>query len=184
MAANKRSVLSLFGPENDYKGLCSKIEMLKNKSVEAGCKGTTLQVLNMAVSSYLESVNIALVDSNNTTSNTVLNTNEDLIITTQSALENLIEISVKHKETCKLSKPSISFMKNSEFCKHYSIKCSRCFMDEKWSSAASVTPQMDYVTLRIIHAYFLSGMQKVTLRRFMECNGFGSIHSRKYKEYV
>ena len=180
MANSKAFVLSLYGPENEFKSLCSKIEMLRDNFKRSGCKSNTMKLLTKAVTNFVNDLDVEVTDveTNSSSSANILNTTENLMIASKSAIGNLVDLSTTHKQKCTSSNNSLSRIAMDGWSEKFKISCGHCFMDETLSCSHSLGTGYDFVTLKMFHAYAISCMQKVHLTKFLKCIELGTMSEK------
>ena len=178
-----RFLLRLTGQESDFNNLKSMLDNLRTQdSQNIEGKSTNLDILNSAVSFYTKYAQ-ANEKCTGETPSCESQTNEDLIITSQTGLDNLNTIMFKHGLKC-ANKVDITLLKHEGYGKIYNVECAECKFKYQWKSSLQLNDGKDFVTLKLLHGYFVSGMQKVNMKRFTDVTGIGQIHSRTFKRYT
>ena len=108
---------------------------------------------------------------------------EDLIMSDLSALQNLNIINFNHNLTCQ-SDLSMTSLKNVGFRKMYQIRCSNCNFIQTWNASMNMPDGKDFVTAKLLHGFFTSGMQKVHFERLAASTGIKHICSNLFIKYV
>jgi hypothetical protein len=186
-AKSKSSLFNLHisGLESDYRQLQSMLNSIRKQKSDTG-KKTTLDILKSAVSLYAKSFASNDNEHSSTNKNQTCSqkkAKEDLVITTPSAIDNLNEIIHEHALACN-TKLKIVFLNQHTFEKLYTVECPECRFSNIWRSSPHFYNGKDLVTLKLLHGFFVSGMQKANLDRFTDVTGIGKLNWRTFHNYA
>lgn len=186
--SKQRFNMNLFGHKSEYEQFRSDLKCidlaLRRKKND---KPNTLDVLNIIVTKYKESLlseensHPAPVDDHNEC--TLQSYDENLVITTQTALQNFSDISYRHSGTCDF-RLTLKATNSIDYGKQFIVTCDQCQFKSVWKSSLELSNGKNLVTLRMFHGYITSGMLPSQMDRFISTIGLQTLGSRTTKAYL
>ena len=108
---------------------------------------------------------------------------EKIILTTPSAVENLMRISRNHSNLCDDSLRMVVENQNG-YSIEYDIRCEQCRFSSSWVSSTVLPDGKELINLRLTHAYISSGMLPFHFEKFCDAAGLGHIPQKQMTELV
>lgn len=178
----RKQLLTLYGTNTDYSVLRDNLE--KVKSMSAGKVTNSLDIINIAVAQYIQSgVNEPKRREEVDQKCKKEQLNEPLVVTSFSALNNLVKIVSSHETGCRGS--LVLKSDNPEgLSKSCDLSCDTCTIRRKWKSSLDMPGGKDFVSMKLTHGFLTSGILQCQFDRLSSASGIGTIPIRTVNESI
>ena len=173
--------MTLSGDHEMYQQLLKSVDNLKTEFAKQGQKYTSLEILSFSVKQFDSKINVH--DISETVKCDRNNADEDLLVTTTSAAENLMKTAGTHGSIC--DKPlALNRTKQNGCLSEYEVRCSACSFSSVWISSPVLPDGRDLVNLRITHGYLSSGLLPSQLDRFLKATTLDTVPTPRMTQNV
>ena len=134
----KNHKLNLNGSQNSYDEMIRNINIVRSDLTRKGHKLTTNDILNKALENRISDSNANMKQTSSTVTSREKST-EKIIITTPSAVDNLVRITSNHSNLCDDSLRMVVENQNGNSIEYegieYDIRCEQCKFSSSWVSS-------------------------------------------------
>ena len=177
----KRNKMSLSGDPEMYHQLLQSVDKLKTEFARQGHKYTSLEILSFSVKQLDSKINVHNLPE--TVKCDRNKADEDLLVTTASAAENLMNIAGTHASICG-KRLTLTRTKQNGCSSEYKVGCSACSFSSLWVSSPVLPDGRDLVNLRITHGYLSSGLLPSQLDRFLKATTLDTVPAIRMTQNV
>ena len=142
----KKIKLNLHGSQNSNDEMIRNINIVCSDLTRNGHKLTSMDILNKALENLISDSNANMKQTSSTVTSSREKSTEKIIVTTPSAVDNLMRITSNHSNLCDDSLRMVVENQNG-YSMEYDIRCEQCKFSSSWVSSPVLPDGKELVNL-------------------------------------